>query len=55
VEIFELGHVNDATRRDNLVGFRVDGLPTLRVGEEIKQVGDLMKKALFEQWLIGHP
>jgi hypothetical protein len=47
--------VNDVARRDNLAVFRVDRLPTLRVGEQIKQVGELLKRALFEQWLIEHP
>jgi hypothetical protein len=47
--------VNDVARRDNLAVFRVDRLQTLRVGEQIKQVGELLKRALFEQWLIEHP
>ena len=47
--------VNDATRRDNLARFRVDRLLTLKDGEQAKQARELMKKALFEQWLIDHP
>ncbi len=54
-KIFEFGHVNDVARRDNLAGFKVDKLPTLRVGEQIKQVGELMRRALFEPCLIRHP
>jgi hypothetical protein len=40
--------VNDVAKRDNFPGFKVDKLPNLRVGEQIKQVGELMKWALFE-------
>ncbi len=54
-KIPKLSHVNDAARRDNLAGFRVDRLPTLRDGMQVKQEGELMKRALFEQWLIDHP
>jgi hypothetical protein len=46
--------VNDVVKRDNFVGFRVDKLPNLRVGKQIKQVGELMRWALFKQWLIKH-
>ncbi len=48
-------HVNDATRRDNLARFKVDRLLTLRDGEQAKQARELMKRGLFEQWLIDHP
>ncbi len=41
--------MNDAARRVNLVGFKVDRLPTLKVGEQIEQAGELMRRALFEQ------
>jgi hypothetical protein len=44
---FELGHVNDVARRDSLAQFKVDKLPTLRVGEQIKQARELMRRALF--------
>lgn len=47
-------HVNDATRKDNLVGFRGYRLPTLKNGEQVKQEGKLMKTKLFEQWLLNH-
>jgi hypothetical protein len=46
-KIFKLGHVNDVVRKDNLARFRVDRLPTLRVGEQIKQAKELMRRALF--------
>lgn len=51
-KIFEPGYVNDVARTGNLAGFKVDRLPTLRVGEHIKQARELMRWALFEQWLI---
>ncbi len=41
--------------RINLARFRVNRLPTLRDGEQAKQAGELMRRALFEQWLIDHP
>ncbi len=47
--------MNGATKRDNLVGFRVDRLPTLKNEEQAKQAEESMKRALFEQWLIDHP
>jgi hypothetical protein len=48
-------HVNYTARRDNLVGFKVDKLPTLMGGEHTKQARELMKRALFKQWLLDHP
>jgi hypothetical protein len=54
-KIPEPSRVNDATRRDNLASFRVHGLLTLRDEEQAKQARELMKKVLFEQWLIDHP
>jgi hypothetical protein len=48
------GCVNDAERRNNLARYKVDRLPTLRDGKQAKQEGELMKNALFEQWLIDH-
>ncbi len=36
-KILEPNRVNDATKRDNLVGFKVDRLPTLKDGEQAKQ------------------
>jgi len=45
----------DVARRDNLAGFKVDRLLTLRDGEQAKQARELMRKVLFEQWLIDHP
>jgi len=48
----ELNCVNDVARRDNLAGFKVGTLPTLIDG---KQARELMRRALFEQWLIDHP
>ncbi len=54
-KIPEPGCVNDAARKDNLARFRVDRLPTLRDGKQAKRKGELMRRALFEQWLINHP
>ncbi len=34
-------HLNDVTMRDNLPRFRIDQLPTLRYGQERKQIGYL--------------
>ncbi len=39
--------MNDVARRDSLAQFKVDKLPTLRVGEQIKQARELMRRALF--------
>jgi hypothetical protein len=39
--------LNDAIRRDNLARFKVDGDK-----EQAKQTRELLKIALFEQWLI---
>ncbi len=48
-EIFSKpGHVNDATRKDNLVGCRGYRLPTLKNGESVKQERKLMRTKLFE-------
>jgi hypothetical protein len=47
--------VNDVPKRDNFARFNIDRLSTLRDGKQAKQVGELMKRALFEQWLINHP
>jgi hypothetical protein len=55
VENPKLDRVNDAARRNNLARFRVGRLPTLKDGKQAKQVGELMRRALFEQWLINHP
>jgi hypothetical protein len=46
-KIFKHGHVNDVVRKENLAGFRVDRLPTLRVGEQVKQARELMRRVLF--------
>jgi hypothetical protein len=46
--------VNDTTRKDNLVGFRGDRLPTLKDGEHAKQEGESMRTKIFEQWLLDH-
>ncbi len=47
--------MNDAATTDNLARFKVDRLPTLKDGEQAKQGGELMRRVLFEQWLINHP
>jgi hypothetical protein len=47
--------LNDAIRRNNLARFKVDRLPTLWDGEQAKQARELMRRTLFEQWLIDHP
>jgi hypothetical protein len=39
--------LNDVLRRDNLARFKVDG-----DRKQAKQTRELMKIALFEQWLI---
>jgi hypothetical protein len=36
-KVHEPNCVNDATKRDNLAGFRVDRLPTLKDGKQAKQ------------------
>ncbi len=54
-KIRKLNHVNDAATTDNLARFKVDRLPTLKDGEQAKQGGELMRRVLFEQWLINHP
>jgi hypothetical protein len=54
-KIFEPGCVNDVPKRDNFARFRIDRLSTLRDGKQAKRVEELMKRALFEQWLINHP
>jgi hypothetical protein len=53
-KILEFGRMNDATRRDNLARFWVGRLQTLKDGEQAKQARELMRRALFEQWLINH-
>jgi hypothetical protein len=54
-KIPKFGRGNDVARRDNLARFKVDRLPTLRDGKQAKQIRELMKKVLFEQWLIDYP
>ncbi len=54
-KILEPDHVNDVTKKDNLAGFSVGRLPTLQDGKQAKQVRELMKRVLFEQWLIDRP
>jgi hypothetical protein len=51
----ELGHVNDATRKDDLTRFIADKLSTLKDEKQAKQERKLMKTKLFEQWLLNHP
>jgi len=52
----ELNWVNDVARRDNLAGgFKVGTLPTLIDRKQAKQARELMRRVLFEQWLIDHP
>jgi hypothetical protein len=48
-KIPKLGHLNDVIRRDNLARFKVDGDK-----KQAKRARELMKIALFEQWLIDH-
>jgi hypothetical protein len=40
-KIPKLGHLNDVIMRDTLARFRIDQLPTLRYGQEPKQIGCL--------------
>ncbi len=47
--------MKDATRRDNLARFKVGRLSTLKDEKQAKQVRELMRRDLFEQWLINHP
>ncbi len=53
-KILKPNNVNDTTRKDNLVGFRGDRLPTLKDGEHAKQEGESMRTKIFEQWLLDH-
>ncbi len=54
-KISKPSRVNDVPKRDNFARFNIDRLSTLKDGKQAKQVGELMKRALFEQWLINHP
>ncbi len=47
--------MNDVPKMDNYTRFRIDRLSTLRDGKQAKQARELMKRALFKQWLINHP
>jgi hypothetical protein len=49
------GHVNDVARRDNLVRFKFDRLPTFEGWTASNRARELMRRALFEHWLIDHP
>jgi len=51
----ELNRVNDVARRANLARFKVGTLPTLIDGKQAKEARELMRRTLFEQWLIDHP
>ncbi len=46
-KILKLSCLNDTIRRDKLVGFRVDRLPTLKDGEHAKQIETLMRITLL--------
>jgi hypothetical protein len=46
--------VNDATIKDNLVGFKGCRLQTLKNGKQAKQERKLTRTKLFEQWLLNH-
>jgi len=47
--------VNDVARRDNLVRFKFDRLPTFEGWTASNRARELMRRALFEHWLIDHP
>jgi len=47
-KIYKPSCLNDAMRRDKLVGFRVDRLTTSKDGEHEKQIEKLMKITLLE-------
>lgn len=46
-KLFKLRCLNDAIRRDKLVGFRIDWLSTLKDGEHAKQIETLMTITLL--------
>ncbi len=47
-KIYKPSCLNDAMRRDKLVGFRVDRLPTSKDGEHAKQIEKLIKITLLK-------
>jgi hypothetical protein len=47
-KIYKPSCLNDAMRKDKLVGFRVDRLPTLKDGKHAKQIEKSMKITLLK-------
>jgi hypothetical protein len=47
--------VNYVARKDDLARFKVHKLLTLMGGKQAEQAKELMRRALFKQWLIDYP
>jgi hypothetical protein len=51
----ELKLANAKIRGDNLMGFGVNRLPTVKKGKQAKVKGERLKRDFFEQWMIENP
>jgi hypothetical protein len=51
----EHGLTNAKIRGDNLMGFNVSRLPTIKKIGQVKIEGERLRRILFEQWVIDHP